>query len=90
MVKEPAQAGFFVGWSAAQSIGPPNRAQKRQRAANGRRGPVRPARAALQGQACIIDAFSCTWTAMEAERINTIASFLSDLDARARELRRYL
>ena len=27
---------------------------------------------------------------MEAERINTLASFLSDLDARARELRRYL
>jgi len=27
---------------------------------------------------------------MEAERINAIASLLSDLDARARELRRYL
>jgi len=27
---------------------------------------------------------------MEAERINTIAGTLSDLDARARELRRYL
>lgn len=41
-------------------------------------------------QACIIGIFHTPRTIMEAERINAIANSLSDLDARAQDLRGYL
>lgn len=50
---------------------------------------ARPQGAAGRAFPCIM-LFFYAGLNMEAERINAIAGLLSDLDARARELRRYL